>query len=160
MFDNHPQHKHRNSVHGFTLIEIMVTVAIIAILAAIALPSYQQYVARAKRADARTQLTQVAQYMQRFYAANDSYAQDRSGNTVFDQMPTSLKVSPSEGTKLYDLSIPTATTVAYEIRMVPVAGGRMANDQCGTFTLTSTGVRGVMIGGSPGSSAVRDECWK
>jgi type IV pilus assembly protein PilE len=146
------------SAKGFTLIELMITVAVVGILAAIALPSYTSYVARARRADARTQLVQVAQFMQRFYAANDSYVQDRSANAVLTQVPPGLQVSPSDGTKMYDLTIPTATAAAFEIRMVPT--GAMANDTCGAFTLTSTGIRGVWVGGAAGSSTVRDTCWK
>lgn len=145
---------------GFTLIELMVVITIIGILSAIALPAYSSYIARARRADARTQLVQVAQFMQRFYAANDSYAQDRAANDVINQIPAGLKISPPEGGKLYDLAIPVATATAYEVRMVPVALGSMGNDMCGTFTLTSTGVRGVMVGGVAGSATLRDTCWK
>ncbi len=150
----------RSGAGGFTLIELMVVVAIIGILASIALPSYQSYIARARRADARTQLVQVAQYMQRFYAANDSYTTDRAGNAVLDQVPASLKISPPEGTKAYDLDIPagTLTVTSYVIRMVPT--GSMTDDECGTLTLTSTGVRGVIVGGTAGSTALRDKCWK
>lgn len=148
----------RNRFAGFTLIELMIVVAIIGIVAAIALPSYSSYVARARRSDARTQLVQVAQFMQRFYAANDHYATDRSGNAI--QIPGSLQVSPADGPKLYDLSVTTANATTYEIRMVPTAGRAMANDKCGTFTLTSTGVRGVLVGGLAGSATLRDSCWK
>jgi type IV pilus assembly protein PilE len=149
---------------GFTLIELMIVLAIIAILASIALPSYTSYIAKARRADARTQLVQVAQFMQRFYVANDSFVQDRAAtpNAVFDKVPGNLKQSPADSSALYDLTIPagTLTVSSYEIRMVPVAGGAMSSDSCGTYTLTSSGVRGVLVGGVVGSTTLRDTCWK
>ena len=138
---------------GFTLIELMIVVAIIAIIAAIAMPSYTSYVARAKRADARTQLLQASQFMQRFYAANDQFAKDRTGADVINVMPANLKRSPADGAQLYQLSV-NPTTTAYTLTMAPVAGGGMASDACGSFTITSTGVRGVT------GTKTRDECWK
>lgn len=145
---------------GFTLIELMIAAAIVAILASIALPSYTGYIARAQRADARSQLQQTAQFMQRFYAANDSYVSDRAGNDVLGQIPASIKQSPADSTALYQLAIPTVNAVSYTLQMVPVAGRKMANDECGTFTVTSTGLRGVLVAGTAGSAALRDKCWK
>jgi type IV pilus assembly protein PilE len=156
----------RNPSKGFTLIELMITVAIVGVLAGIALPSYNAQVARARRADARTQLTQAAQFMQRFYAANDQYAQDRSGNSILGSsvgMPDALRVSPADGTALYQLNTSitsagnytaTVTTTGYTLYMAPISGRAMAADQCGMFTLTSAGVRGVT------GTKSRDECWK
>lgn len=138
---------------GFTLIEIMITVAIIGIIAAVALPSYRSYVDRARRADARTQLLQAAQFMQRFYAANDQYQYDRAGNESSAKMPDNLKRSPADGAQAYALTV-EATTSAYTLTMAPFSPGPMTADGCGSFTLTSTGVRG-RTGTKP-----RDECWK
>lgn len=155
-------------VSGFTLIELLIAVAIVAILAAIALPSYSAYIARARRAEARTHLVEAAQFMQRFYAANDSFLSDRANNAVIDQMPNSSKRSPadaSEGTQIYNLEIPLGdapltNAISFTLRMVPVAGGVMSNDVCGTFTLTSVGIRGVLVAGAVGDSTLRDSCWK
>jgi len=154
-----PTQTHRRS-KGFTLIEIMIVVAIIGILTAVAMPAYTGYIARANRADARTQLIQASLFMQRFYSANDSYQQDRAGTAVLTAMPTNLKNSPADGTALYTLSIPTATDTDFSLRMQLVVSGKMASDKCGAFTLTATGVKGVWVNNAAGSTALRDECWK
>ena len=166
-------HRQR-SVAGFTLIEVMITVTIIGILAAISLPSYSAYVARARRADARTQLLQAAQFMQRFYAANDQYNLDRGGGSVLGTvgppvvgMPVTLRKSPADSTAataIYQLNTAiaaagnytaTVNVSAYTLTMAPITGGVAAADGCGMFTITSTGVRGVAS-----ATKTRDECWK
>ncbi|TXT36029.1 MAG: fimA [Comamonadaceae bacterium] len=153
-------HLRAQSIRGFTLIEIMVVVAIVGVLAAVAIPSYTSYIARANRADARTQLMQAALFMQKFYAANDSYKTDRSGSKIEDTIPTSLKNSPAEGTALYTLSLQTVNDADFEFHMVPVASQKMNNDKCGAFTINSNGVKGVWIGNSAGNSALKEGCWK
>ena len=86
------------SLAGFSLIELMIVLVIIGVLTSVALPAYNSYMARARRADARTQLLQVAQFMQRFYAANDRFDQDRAGTSVVSVMPDNLRKSPADGT--------------------------------------------------------------
>ncbi len=99
--------------------------------------------------------------MQRFYAANDSYLKDRADNPVIDQVPPSLKQSPPDGAAAYVLRIPQASLSdsGFVLHMAPLVPGPLANDKCGTFTLSATGVRGVLINGVAGSAATRDSCW-
>lgn len=142
---------------GFTLIELMIVVAIIGILAAVAMPAYTSYVARANRSAATAQLMQAAQYMQRLYSANDRYDYDRTGaTTAFDLIPSSLKRAPADGTQLYELSA-TSTFLTDEFKLVfaPTGGASMEHDKCGSFTLTQAGAKGVT-----GSGATVAECWK
>src|SRR4051794_33704766 len=62
-----------SSGRGFTLIELMISVAVVAVLAAVALPAYKDQISRSKRSDMQTVLLEDAQYMQRYYAANNAY---------------------------------------------------------------------------------------
>ncbi len=157
-----PRRSHKTT--GFTLIEVMIVVVIIGILTAVALPAYNAYIDRARRADARTQLLQVAQFMQRFYAANDRFDQDRAGTSVLSVMPDNLRKSPADGTALYQLNSAitsagsytvTVSTTAYTLTMAPISGRLMANDGCGAFRINSMGVRTVT-----GTGKTRDECWR
>jgi len=149
---------------GFTLIELMIVVAIVGLLAAIAIPSYQSYIARGNRAAARAQLSQAAQYMQRFYAANDRYDADRTGSqTIWAIMPPTLMRAPAEGTQLYEISntggnASSAASSTFTLIMRPLSTGTMANDKCGGFTLTQAGTKGITAA-SP-TAALIAECWR
>ena len=145
---------------GFTLVEIMVVLAIVMTIAAIAMPSYTENINRSKRAEAKAQLLEAAQFMQRFYSQNDSYAQNRAGNAV--AIPDALARVPrsaASGSQNYNIGFatPAPTVATFTLQAAPRAGGSMATDKCGTFTLTQAGQRGL-AGNAAGTTA--DSCWK
>lgn len=127
---------------GFTLIELMITVAIIGILVSIAYPSYQESVMKSRRADAQGALLGFANAMERYFTVNNSSylgAGAAGGNTG---TPTIFSAtSPvNGGTPYYNLTINAATANTYTLNAAPT--GAQTGDRCGTLTLTGTGVRG------------------
>ena len=132
---------------GFTLIELMITVAIIGILASIAYPSYTQYVQRANRAEARAVLLEAAQFMERNYTLANRYDQDSAGNAL--NLPATLSQSPKQGTAKYNVGFAAQAAQTYTLQAVPT--GTMTGDTCGTYTLTNAGMQG--------SGGTQAECW-
>ena len=131
---------------GFTLIELMIVVAIVGVLASIAVPSYIEYVNRGRRADAQTQLQAAQQWMERFYSTNFRYDETADGTAVadlFSAQPFSQSPRAGEGAIAYSLSLTTANRNDYVITATRASTGSMSADPCGNFTLANTGRKGA-----------------
>ncbi len=121
---------------GFTLIELMIVVAIIAMIAAIALPSYQNQTEKTRRSVAKSDLIELTSFMQRFYTENNRFDQDRA--TVAVAIP--FNESPQDGTtKYYDLSLSAVGTSSYTLSAAPK--GAQSGDSCGTLRVAHTGAK-------------------
>lgn len=118
---------------GFTLIEIMLVVAIIGILAAVAMPSYQRYVIKTKRVEMMTELQNIANTIESKKLALGSY-QNINQNTL------PLGNFPRQGTALYNITVsPTPLTSDWTLTATPMVTGQMAGD--GSLTLTAQGIK-------------------
>lgn len=118
---------------GFTLIEVMVTVAIVAILASVAMSSYAQYVVRGKRAAAQAAMLDIANREEQFLLANRSYADKPTLEANGYALPSAIAANYS-----YDVAaVGTGALPSYVITFTAV------NSQLsdGDLSLTSAGVK-------------------
>lgn len=133
-----------STARGFTLIELMVVVAILAIIAAVGYPAYVDQIRDARRADCRAALVSFAGAMERHFTENNSYqgAAAGGGNTGAPDADVFSSTCPLDGNDaFYNLTIDSATTTQYELRAAPT--GPQSDDECGTLTIDNTGSKGV-----------------
>ena len=147
---------------GFTLIELMITVAIVSILAAVAYPSYREYIERSRQSEAQGMLMESAQWMERFYAENYRYDENTAGVAVAELFAGRFVQSPRTGAAAYTISVPTATQTGFVVRATRT--GSMTGNKCGNFEITSTGIRRLEAGSFDpdlgNQSAAMSRCWR
>jgi len=128
---------------GFTLIELMIVIAILAIIVAVGYPSYMEHVKKSRRAEGMGQLLELADRMERAYSDSGTYP------TVISE----VYVATTDG-GFYTLSIVSANNVSFTVSAAPTSLGRQNDDKCETFTLTSLGQKSVS------DSSLNSHCWK
>ncbi len=136
--------KNRIKQVGFTLLELMITVALVGIIASVAISSFSNNVMTANRTDGRAKLLEEAVVLEKCKAIYGVYNNNCS-------ITSSSSVISSDG---YYMIAPTAlTSSTYTLTAYPVASGPQSNDtQCTSITLTHLGVQG-------GTGALLSECW-
>jgi len=165
--------KNKNTQKGFTLIELMIVVAILGILSAIALPSYTKYVEKSRRTDAKVELLRIAQLQESFFAQNLTYANSLTqlglgANTVLS------------ADRYYNVTVFAATPascntanpcITYQLRALPVAARAQVGDTACTgfgidnvtrkFAIGTTGQVVSTTWGTalPAEITKIDECW-
>ena len=132
-----------NLQRAFTLIEVMIVVAIIGILAAVAYPSYTEYVERGRRNDAKSVLLEAAQFMERRFTESRTYV----GTTL----PAPFQKSPREGAGWYLLTLSNLGVTTYAVTATPIS--TWTPKKCGALTLNQVGAQSVST-----SDSVAD-CW-
>ena len=150
-----PRREARPAGRGFTLIEAMVTLAIVGILASIAYPSYSSYAARGKRSDARSALLENAQYLEARFTSNGYYSSAKDNNTAPTLPVTSVPRNGSNTT--YNITA-TVSNTAYTLTATPT--GTMTGDKCKSYRMTETGAQSLWDGSQAVSdSALMADCW-
>jgi type IV pilus assembly protein PilE len=138
---------------GFTLIELMIAVAIAGTLASIAYPSYAKYIQKAKRAQAQAALMSMASAMEQWRIENNNNYLGAKDATTEKILIFANSVPTDGGTKTYTLSIPALNQTSYTLMATPE--GAQLNDECGSLTLNSAGKKAAV----KDNVAIMD-CWE
>ncbi len=146
------------TTQGFTIIELMIVVAIIGIQAMIAYPSYEDYIRRANRSEAKNILLRIASEQEKFFSTFNRYSGSITGARTGNPATSGLNsgdstqdlvggvVDPNDGA-YYTVAVAlTNANLGYTLTATP-QGGQQSVDTCGAFTLDHQGTRGAAIAG-------------
>ena len=136
---------HRKAA-GFTLIEVLIVVAIIGVVAGIAVPSYSKYMTDARRTDAISFLSEVAGEQVRYFSDNNQYA------TTMQELGYGATATFTTPEGYYVVSVDNSTALKFLLTATPVAGGKQVGDaECASFTISNTGQKK--------STGTQTDCW-
>ena len=143
----------KNKQKGFTLLELLIVLAIVGILTGIALPMYQNYMVKAKRADAKAALSELSVWMERQYTAKGCYSKDCANN---DSPTLPFTATPKSGAANYNLTVTvtgTSPSFGTGFTLTATPTDKQKDSLCGALSLTNTGAKTIS-----GTGTVA-ECW-
>ena len=140
---------------GFTLIELMIVVVIIGILAAIGYPGYRAYVVRTHRGVAKSALVQAIDRQAQFFVDNKAFATDLTtvgfGTNPYAITRNGKEVVTTSADRIYTIQLSGASATAFTLQAVPQLKQATEDSECGTLSITNTGIRSV--------SGTGTKCW-
>lgn len=140
---------------GFTLIELMIAVAIIGIIAAFAYPSYLEQVRKSRRADVKAVILQAAQAAERYYTANYNFGTTSTSQAAANASPVfgNITKSPIDGGSTYYTLSYTASATDFLITATP--SGPQVGDRCNVITYARNGSVSYT-----GTNGTLQDCWR
>lgn len=148
----------RSRFSGFTLIELMIVVAIVGILATMAYPAYQDYVRRSARAEARAAMLNMAQLQERNFSDRGAYVPITAAQRSDGWANANWSGGSSYGERKYEITVALSVvdangnTQPYAITAAP-ATGHWSDPKCGSLTLDSAGAK-------TSSAGTAADCWR
>lgn len=148
---------------GFSIVELMIVIAIIGLLAGIAVPSYRDQVNKGKRTEGKAALTAAAARMERYYTQNNCYPSAACGNPTSADSATALTNAGIPGFSgdtankaAYNISL-TVTPQAFTVTAAPRAP--FTDPLCGNLTLANTGRKWTQSNGTSDDATRPEGCW-
>ncbi|NCF14737.1 MAG: prepilin-type N-terminal cleavage/methylation domain-containing protein [Gammaproteobacteria bacterium] len=152
---NNSRTGHKRGQFGFSLIELMIVVAIVAIISAFAYPSYQRYVIKAKRSVAQNALLQVADRQQQFFMDNKRFAADLTdlgfGANPYVVGDDGAPTVATDTEAVYSLSLSNVAATTWTVTAAPLHGQLSRDTYCGSLSITQAGTKG--------KTGASDDCW-
>lgn len=141
--------------NGFTLIEMLIVLAISALLVSFAYPAYNRYLESTRRTDGQSALVDLADRMEQYYLDHHTYADAtiEAGNADNNVLTTSLSIGG-----WYRLSIIQQDDIFFIVQATP-QDTQASDILCQSLTLTNTGIKGIVSGPGGEPTGTSDVCW-